>query len=109
MHVPGEGIAVVDDKIVQITWKERKAFVYNLADLSLKDTFIYDTYNKEGWGITTDGQQLIVSDGSQYIFFWDKNTYKETRRIRVEDGFGNPVNMLNELEFAHGYIWANIW
>lgn len=105
----GEGITVVDNKVVQITWKERMAFVYNLEDLSLKESFVYDTFNHEGWGITTDGEQLIVSDGSQFIFFWDKNTYKEVRRIRVEDGFGNAVNMLNELEYAHGHIWANVW
>jgi glutaminyl-peptide cyclotransferase len=62
-----------------------------------------------GWGVTTDGTSLIVSDGSAWLHFWNKDTFKEERRVRVEDGFGNAVDMLNELEYANGYVWANIW
>lgn len=101
----------MDDKIVQITWKERKGLVYGRQNLSLLHDFVYSTSNNEGWGITTDGQRLIVSDGSSNLMFWDKDTYKEipNSRLRVEDGFGTAVKRLNELEYAHGYVWANIW
>lgn len=101
----------VDDKIVQITWKERKALVYGRQNLTFLHDFIYSTSNNEGWGITTDGQRLIVSDGSANLMFWDKDSYKEipNSRLRVEDGFGTAVTRLNELEYAYGFIWANIW
>jgi len=107
----GEGIVAVDDKIIQITWRERKALVYGRQNLTLLNEFVYDTSNHEGWGITTDGNRLIVSDGSSNLHFWDKTTYQEipNSRLRVEDGFGNAVKHLNELEYAHGYVWANIW
>jgi hypothetical protein len=107
----GEGIVAVDDKVVQITWKERKALVYGRQNLTFLNDFIYGTSNNEGWGITTDGERLIVSDGSSNLMFWDKDTYKEIpdSRLRVEDGFGHAVTRLNELEYAYGYIWANIW
>eukprot|EP00624_Nannochloropsis_granulata_P001944 evm.model.NODE_19262_length_43251_cov_28.561583.9 len=107
----GEGIVAVDDKIIQITWKERKALVYGRQNLTLLNEFVYDTSKHEGWGITTDGNRLIVSDGSSNLHFWDKTTYQEipNSRLRVEDGFGNAVHYLNELEYAYGYVWANIW
>jgi len=107
----GEGIAKVDDRIIQTTWRERTGFVYNANNLQLIKTFHYSTQKNEGWGITYNpkAKELIVSDGSPYLFFWDPDTFKETRRVRVEDGLGNPVNMLNELEYVNGYVWANVW
>lgn len=107
----GEGIVAVDDKVIQITWKERKALVYGRQNLTFLHDFVYSTSNNEGWGITTDGTRLIVSDGSSNLHFWDKDTYKEipNSRLRVEDDFGNAVRHLNELEYAYGYVWANVW
>ena len=107
----GEGIVAVDDKIIQLTWKERKALVYGRQNLTLLNDFKYETVTGEGWGITTDGARLIVSDGSANLFFWDKDTYKEIpeSRLLVQDGHGNAVKHLNELEWAHGYVWANVW
>ncbi len=101
----GEGITLLNDRLYQLTWQEQTGFVYNRADFQLLQTFNYST---EGWGITHDGQRLIVSDGTATIYFWDPNTLQETGRITVRDHQG-PVNRLNELEYVNGEIWANIW
>lgn len=101
----GEGIALLNDKIYQLTWQEQTGFVYDRAGFNTLQTFNYPT---EGWGITHDGQRLIVSDGTSTIYFWDPNTLQEIGRITVRDDQG-PINRLNELEFINGEIWANIW
>ncbi len=101
----GEGITLFDDRIIQLTWQEHTGFVYDRATFELLQTFAYDT---EGWGITHDGQRLIVSDGSSTIYFWDPETLQEIGRITVRDHRG-PLNLLNELEYVNGEIWANIW
>lgn len=113
----GEGVATIDDeRIVQLTWEEKTAFVYNFKTLELIESFQYKSKDRngktmhEGWGITYDGKDsLIVSDGSNTLFFWDKNTYEEVRTIQVLDNQDRPVDRLNELEYAKGYIWANVW
>lgn len=101
----GEGITVFGDRIYQLTWQEQTGFVYDKNSFERLQTF---NYPHEGWGITHDGQRLIVSDGTPTIRFWDPNTLQETGRITVRDNAG-PLNRLNELEYINGEIWANIW
>lgn len=101
----GEGITLLNDRIYQLTWQEQTGFVYDRATFEPLQTFSYPT---EGWGITHDGQQLIVSDGTSTIYFRDPETLQETGRITVRDHEG-PINRLNELEYINGEIWANIW
>lgn len=105
----GEGIVKVGERIIQLTWRERTGFVYRASDLEPMGEFNFRTLKNEGWGITFDGKELVVSDGSPYLYFWDATTFRETRRVRVTDGRGESVTMLNELEYVNGYIWANIW
>ena len=101
----GEGITIFGDRIYQLTWQEQAGFVYDRATFQLLQTFTYPT---EGWGITHDGQRLIVSDGTSTIYFWDPDSLQEIGRITVRDHLG-PINRLNELEYVNGEIWANIW
>jgi glutaminyl-peptide cyclotransferase len=101
----GEGIAVVDDKIVQLTWQNNIGFVYNKATFELVGNFSYAT---EGWGLTYEGTHLIMSDGSSSLYFLDSNTYQTVASINVHDNVGSVLN-LNELEYINGTIYANIW
>jgi glutamine cyclotransferase len=101
----GEGITVFGDKVFQLTWKSQTGFVYDKATFRLLKEF---KYPGEGWGLTHDSRQLIMSDGTATLRFLDPNTFAETRRIMVRDGEG-PVDQLNELEFIDGRIFANIW
>jgi len=101
----GEGIAILNDRLYQLTWQEQTGFVYDPATFATLQTF---TYPHEGWGITHDGTRLIVSDGTADIRFWDPATLQETGRITVRNNEG-PVNRLNELEYVDGEIWANVW
>ena len=97
----GEGITIVNNKIYQLTWKAQKAFVYNLSDFSLIQTFSYS--NKEGWGLANDTKQLYMSDGTSNIFVRDPETFKVIRTFGVADNNG-PISQLNELEFIDGYF-----
>ena len=101
----GEGITVFDDRIIQLTWKSRIGFVYDSDNFNLLNTF---NYAHEGWGITHDGQRLIVSDGTPTIRFWDPETLQESGQIHVNDEYG-LVTLLNELEYVEGEIFANVW
>jgi glutamine cyclotransferase len=101
----GEGIAILGNRIIQLTWTSHKAFVYNLSDFQLIGQFPYEG---EGWGLASDGVDLYLSDGSAQIRVLDGKTYKEKRRITVHDG-ETPVTELNELEIVNGQIFANIW
>lgn len=100
-----EGIAVLDDRIYQLTWTSGVGFVYDRESMQLVREF---RYGLEGWGLTHDGENLIVSDGSSTLYFWDPETLLETRRLTVRDG-GVKVGNLNELEYIDGEIYANIW
>jgi glutamine cyclotransferase len=104
-HYFGEGITVLDDRIFQLTWQENTGFVYDQSTFDVLQTF---SYPHEGWGITHDGERLIVSDGTSTIRFWDPETLAETGQINVYDHEG-PVIQLNELEYINGEIWANVW
>jgi glutamine cyclotransferase len=101
----GEGITVAADRIVQLTWRNGVAFVYDRATFAVIDTVEYD---HQGWGITFDGERLIVSDGSATLRFWDPATYEEVAQVIVLDG-DLPVTRLNELEYVAGDLYANIW
>lgn len=101
----GEGITLYNDKIYQLTWKTFKCFVY---DKNTFETSATVSYNSEGWGVTTIGDLLAVSDGSSIIRFVNPSNFAEARRIEVCDNNGN-VDSLNELELIDGLIWANVW
>jgi len=101
----GEGIAIWQNRLLELTWQAEKGFIYDLATFEPKGEFAYPG---EGWGLTSDGKRLIMSDGSDRLRFLDPNTLQETGRILVESEIGK-LNNLNELEFIKGEIWANIW
>ena len=100
-----EGIALLNNKIYQLTWQDQLGFIYDAQSFEKVGQF---NYNGEGWGLTSDGQSLILSDGSNRIRFLDPSSFKVTRTIAVMDG-KVPVDQLNELEFVNGEIYANIW
>ncbi|NSW75185.1 MAG: glutaminyl-peptide cyclotransferase [Candidatus Atribacteria bacterium] len=100
-----EGITVWEDKIIQLTWESRVAFVYDKKTLKRLET---RPYPYEGWGITFDGENLIVSDGSETLRFLDPADFTEKRKITVEVG-GQKIDRLNELEYVAGKVYANIW
>jgi glutamine cyclotransferase len=101
----GEGITILKDKIYQLTWQSNLGFVYDKRTFGFLEEFSYAT---EGWGLTCDGENLIMSDGSEHLYFLDPLTFKEVHRIEVLDEVG-PVNKLNELEYINGSIYANVW
>ena len=101
----GEGITILNGKIYQLTWRNNLCFTYDLDSFQYKEHF---KYAYEGWGVTEDGKNLIVSDGSSDIRFVDPSTFKELRKISVKHGTERIKN-LNELEFINGEIWANVW
>lgn len=101
----GEGITILDDRLYQLTWKSGIGIVYDVASFNVLETF---SYTGEGWGLTNDGEQLIMSDGTSTIRFLDPETFDVTRRVMVRDD-GQPVDRLNELEYIDGEIWSNVW
>ena len=101
----GEGIAILNNKLYQLTWKNKNGFVYRLPDFSKIGEF---AYQGEGWGLTTDGTHLIMSNGTEKIVFLDSATLKPVRTLTVKHE-GTPVTDLNELEYVDGYLFANIW
>ena len=100
-----EGIAVVNDRIYQLTWKNSVLFEFDKDNFSLRRTW---PYPREGWGITHDGEHLIVSDGSALLYYLDPATMEERRVLAVHDHNGPVVN-LNELEYVKGRVFANIY
>ena len=101
----GEGITIHDDKIFQVTWKSKKGFVYDINNFTLIDEFkIYG----QGWGLANDGKSLILSDGSEKIYFLNPKNFEVEKTISVSLN-GNKQIFINELEFIRGEIWANIW
>ncbi|KAF1333353.1 Wd40/yvtn repeat-like-containing domain, partial [Globisporangium splendens] len=116
----GEGVTLSENgEAVMLTWKSRKGFVFHVggsssaagndaATFSLTREFEFSTVTGEGWGIDSNGSHLLVTDGSSTIMFWDPKTMREVRRIEVH--FQNrAISQLNEIEFANGFIYANIW
>jgi glutamine cyclotransferase len=101
----GEGVAVWGDTIVQLTWRNHLAIVYEKETFAAIDTF---TYSTEGWGLTHDGSRFVMSDGSSTLYFRDRSTFAEIGRVTVIDDKG-PVDYLNELEYIDGFVYANRW
>lgn len=101
----GEGIAIIGDKIFQLTWQEQRGFVYNKKTLEKIRDFMYPG---EGWGLTTDGKVLFLSDGSKVVRILDPEKLVETGRIEVYDNKA-AVTYINEMEYINGEIWANIY
>lgn len=104
----GEGITILNDHLYQLTWKNRTAFVYPLNNLNIKSPIKTFTYYSQGWGLTNNGKQLIMSNGTATLYFLDPETFKVERTLLVKDRDA-PVLYLNELEFVEGEIFANIF
>jgi len=101
-----EGLALVGDALVQLTWRSGVGFVYDRKTFAKRRTFPVKT---EGWGLAYDGtSRLVMSDGSDRLFYLDPNTFAVARTVRVRSS-GVPVDRLNELEWVEGEIWANVW
>jgi glutamine cyclotransferase len=101
----GEGITIFKDKIVQLTWRSHTGFVYYKNSFKLLSRFEYPT---EGWGITTDGEKLLMSDGTNKIHFLDPEYFNEMGSIEIFDNCGS-VDSLNELEYINGLLFANVY
>lgn len=101
-----EGLALVGDELLQLTWQHKIGFVYDRQTFKQKRTFAYKT---EGWGIAYDGtSRLVMSDGSDTLTFLDPKTFVPGAQLKVRDA-GRTVSNLNELEWIEGEIWANVW
>jgi len=100
-----EGIAVVDDHLVQLTWQDHVAVVYSVSDFRQVGTYAYDT---EGWGLCDDGTRLVMSDGTSRLYFRDRATFQLQGSVSVTNA-GAPVELLNELECVNGEVYANVW
>jgi glutaminyl-peptide cyclotransferase len=101
----GEGITVWKNDLIELTWQSGVAFAYDRATFAPKRSF---KYTGEGWGLTQDGQSLIMSDGTEYLRILDPATFAEHKRIKVTAA-GAPLKNLNELEFVKGEVFANVW
>lgn len=104
-HLFGEGITVMADRVYQLTWQSHTGFVYSARDFQKLGTF---SYPMEGWGLTHDGRHLIMSDGTEALYFLNPEDLTITHRIHVTDPQG-PVRLLNELEYINGRVFANVW
>lgn len=102
----GEGITAIGDKIYQLSWQDGLAWEYDISDFRLLREL---RYSGEGWGLTSDGKHLIMSDGTHLLRFLDPQTFKVDKTVPVMRETGKPLYLLNELEWVKGEIWANIW
>lgn len=111
-HLFGEGLALVAEgpdggggRLVQLTYREETALLWDPDDLTARGEL---SYEGEGWGLTWDGERLVMSDGSSWLTFRDAETFAELERLQVTFR-GRPLSRLNELEWAEGVLWANVW
>lgn len=102
----GEGLAVLNGKVYQLTYREHTGFVYDAKTLKPEGTFAFNA--DEGWGMTTDGKHLIYDDGKNLLHYLEPGTFKEVKTLHVNDENG-AVDEVNELEYIKGYIYANQW
>lgn len=100
-----EGVALLNNKLYQLTWIHKLGFIYDAQTLEKIGEF---NYSGEGWGLATDGSSLLLSDGSNRIRFLEPDSFRVTKTIAVVDG-KTPINELNELEYVNGEIYANVW
>ncbi len=105
-EVFAEGLAILNNEVYQISWRNKMGWVYDLADFKLLREF---QYTGEGWGLTHDGTHLFMSDGTHVIRVLDPKNMSQVRTIVVNDERGRPLMKLNELEWVKGEIWANVW
>lgn len=101
----GEGMCLFQDTLIQLTWLSNVGFVYDKTDLKQLKSFSYST---EGWGITTDGMRLIMSDGTSQLYFLNPHSFERIGTIQVVDNH-KPIKGLNELEYVEGEVFANVW
>lgn len=101
----GEGLTLWKDQLIQLTWKSGIGFVYDRNSFNQTRSF---SYSREGWGIANDSRKLIMSDGTDTLYFLNPDTFDDTGSIRVTVN-GEPVNLLNELEFVKGKVYANVY
>lgn len=101
----GEGITIVGERIFQLTWQSNIVFVHDLASFETLTSHYHPT---EGWGLAFDGEQLILSDGSDTLQFIDPVSFQVLRTVQVTLE-GRPIRNLNELEYINGEVWANVW
>ena len=101
----GEGITILGNNVYQITWQQQKCFVYNKESLEKINEI---SYSGEGWGLCNDAHNIIMTDGSERLYFRNPQTFEITKIVEVYDNVG-PITNLNELEFIEGKIYANIW
>lgn len=106
-EVFAEGLSILGDKLVQLTWKENVGLIYNKNTLVLQGQFSYQN-SREGWGLCNNGERFYKSDGTNQIYFLNKDTYQEEGFIEVYNNQG-PVDQLNELEYVDGKIYANVY
>jgi glutamine cyclotransferase len=102
----GEGITFLENKVFQLTYQSKEGFIYDAV--SFKELGKFELPSNEGWGLTTDGKDLIMSDGTDVLYFLEPNTLKVNKVVNVTEN-GIPKEMLNELEYINGFIYANIW
>jgi glutamine cyclotransferase len=100
-----EGLALAGDRLYQITWQNHRVFAYDLKTFELQGEW---NYEGEGWGLTFDGHDLVMSDGSEYLTWRDPQTFEVKNRIAVTFN-GKTLDNLNELEWINGQVWANVW
>jgi glutamine cyclotransferase len=99
----GEGLTVFNDSLIQLTWQSHVGFIYDKVTFDLRGNF---TYSTEGWGLTYDGNHLIMSDGTSNLYFLDPTTFQKTGQVSVHDG-NESVTNVNELEYVNGDVYAN--
>lgn len=104
-NIFGEGITVFNNKLYQLTWKNNVVYVYNITDFKKIKEW---TWPYEGWGITNDNKNLIISTGSNNLYFVNADNFKIEKIVGVTDNYG-PVSNLNELEYVQGFIYANVY
>lgn len=104
-----EGATIVGDKIYQLTWRNKKGFIYDKNSLKLLGEFNYNNMIGEGWGLTYDGKNLILSDGTKNLYFLDASDPSKLVRYISVAGHTSAYDQLNELEYYKGFIYANIW
>jgi glutamine cyclotransferase len=101
----GEGITLYNNKIYQVTWENKVGFVYDKNTFDLINKIYYPT---QGWGLTTIGDKIVMSDGTNVLYFYEPEMFTVVSRLEVYDN-RNMIDSLNELEYINGEIWANIW
>lgn len=104
-----EGATIVGDKVYQLTWQNKKGFIYNKSDLKLIKEFPYPNIIGEGWGLTFDGTNLLLSDGTKNIYFLNPNDPSKVIKTISVAGNNQVFDQLNELEYHDGYLYSNVW